>query len=343
MTLREDRRAHRAAASHRSGERSDRRLAGEVWPRLRNIECIAEWVDPGDARAPPRPRRTLRAGVPSRHAFAAQKPVSEGKPDRSCQPHTQRIECRAVRKRHENQPSLFPSLCYQCVRRIRAGSRSCRRELGPAEASPNSDVAYSVTVVNGGRAAPRGAWAHIRADRNVLRLGDAERRAGIHVRFGDRVHDRVRPAGESANFTFTFHIDEGTEFINTATVAANPFDPNDENDSSIAITTTGPPAQGDLYLQKSAPASAAPEPTSRSRSRSAMRVRARRRMSCCRTIARAADVRVVRAEQWSGHVVRHLDLHALARFPAGATATFTPSVMSCLARCRERKSRTPQP
>jgi uncharacterized repeat protein (TIGR01451 family) len=71
--------------------------------------------------------------------------------------------------------------------------------------------------------------------------------------------DRRVSAGATATFTFVFHIDSGTEFINIATVSSETPDPNSENDSSTAITTAGAPSQADLFVQKSGPAAVAPD------------------------------------------------------------------------------------
>lgn len=70
-------------------------------------------------------------------------------------------------------------------------------------------------------------------------------------------------AGESANFTFVFQIPPatppGTLFVNIATASSETFDPNDENDSGIAATSTPPPPTADMGVAKNSPSSAGPD------------------------------------------------------------------------------------
>lgn len=69
------------------------------------------------------------------------------------------------------------------------------------------------------------------------------------------------PAGTTASFSFVFNVDSqtppGTSFTNIATVDS-PSDPNEENDTAIAFTTTPPPPQADLSVQKTGPGAAGP-------------------------------------------------------------------------------------
>src|SRR5258708_1650519 len=66
--------------------------------------------------------------------------------------------------------------------------------------------------------------------------------------------------GSSADFTFTFHIPpatpQATFFTNTATVSTATFDPNSENDSSTAATST-PSNNADAGVTKNGPSAAA--------------------------------------------------------------------------------------
>jgi uncharacterized repeat protein (TIGR01451 family) len=66
--------------------------------------------------------------------------------------------------------------------------------------------------------------------------------------------------GSTADFTFTFHIPPatppGTVFTNIATVSTA-TDPNSENDSAVAGTSTPFPPQGDMFVSKSGPTGAA--------------------------------------------------------------------------------------
>ena len=69
-------------------------------------------------------------------------------------------------------------------------------------------------------------------------------------------------AGSTANFTFVFHIPPatppGATFTNIANVATA-TDPNPENDSATAVTTTPFPPQGDMFVDKTGPTGAAPD------------------------------------------------------------------------------------
>src|SRR6266446_8093731 len=69
-------------------------------------------------------------------------------------------------------------------------------------------------------------------------------------------------ASASATFTFVFHIPSGTApgttFVNIATTTC-PTDPNSENDSGIAATSTPPPAQADMGVTKTGPGAAGPD------------------------------------------------------------------------------------
>ena len=133
-------------------------------------------------------------------------------------------------------------------------------KIGPAEAPPNSDVSYDVTITNVGPdeatfvslddLVPAG-MSYVSATQNNGPTFTCDTSVACSI--------AALPAGDSASFTFVFHMDSGTEFINTATVSSETPDPNDENDQSTAITTTGPPPQADLFLQKDAPAGAAPD------------------------------------------------------------------------------------
>src|SRR5947207_9033342 len=68
-------------------------------------------------------------------------------------------------------------------------------------------------------------------------------------------------AGSTANFTIVFHIPpgtpDGTLFTNVATVTSS-TDPNAENNSSSAVTSTPPTPSADLSILKTGPTGAAP-------------------------------------------------------------------------------------
>ncbi len=144
-------------------------------------------------------------------------------------------------------------------------------KTGPEESDADTDVSFSVSVTNLGP-----------GDTDLLTLTDS---IPAGMTFVSGVQDNgpaflcnypnpgdtigsisctIDPltAGSTANFTFVFHIPPatppGTSFVNTATVAtAN--DPNSENDSAVAVTTTPFPPQGDMFVNKTGPTGAAPD------------------------------------------------------------------------------------
>src|SRR6185436_9143438 len=69
-------------------------------------------------------------------------------------------------------------------------------------------------------------------------------------------------AGSTASFTFVFHIPPatppGTTFTNIAT-ASSVTDPTDENNSGVAVTSTPPPATGDMSILKNGPSTSGPD------------------------------------------------------------------------------------
>ncbi len=133
-------------------------------------------------------------------------------------------------------------------------------KTGPAEVPDNSDVTYTVTVTNTG---PDDAESVTLSDPVPAGMSyvSATQDTGPTFACSSAVDCTIAtlPAGATATFTFVFHIDEGTEFTNVATVSTKTADPNSENDTSTTFTTTGAPAQADLFVQKSGPAGAAPD------------------------------------------------------------------------------------
>jgi uncharacterized repeat protein (TIGR01451 family) len=67
-------------------------------------------------------------------------------------------------------------------------------------------------------------------------------------------------SGGTANFTFVFHIDAaaspGTFFTNVGHIASDTFDPNNEDDSGVAVTQTPPPPSADMRITKTGPTGA---------------------------------------------------------------------------------------
>jgi uncharacterized repeat protein (TIGR01451 family) len=135
-------------------------------------------------------------------------------------------------------------------------------KTAPAQAASDSDVTYDLVVTNFG---PDSI--------TTLQLNDT---VPPGMTFISEVHDPAfscsAPAmggtgtvtcssttlatGVPANFTFVFHINPatppGTFFTNIATVS-EPTDPNDENNSAVAVTQTPPPPQSDLGVTKVGP------------------------------------------------------------------------------------------
>lgn len=141
---------------------------------------------------------------------------------------------------------------------------------GPAEAPADSDVSYTVTILNGGPddAASVTLDDPIPAGMTFVSAmqdnGPLFACATPPVGSGGTVSCTIGslPALASADFTFVFHIapatPPGTVFLNIATAASATQDPNDENDSGFAATSTPPPPAADLAVAKSGPATAAP-------------------------------------------------------------------------------------
>jgi len=144
-------------------------------------------------------------------------------------------------------------------------------KFGPAESAEDTDVSYTVTITNVG---PDAAVD--------VTLSDGIP-AGMEFTSGSQVDgptfictyptpgdtsgtivctNALFAAGSVANFTFTFHIPAGTppgtSFTNIATASTTTFDPNEENNSGIAGTTTPIPPQSDLGVTKDGPPGAAP-------------------------------------------------------------------------------------
>jgi uncharacterized repeat protein (TIGR01451 family) len=139
---------------------------------------------------------------------------------------------------------------------------------GPAEAPADTDVTYNITITNFG---PDGSGA--------ITLNDA---IPAGMTFVSAANDpaficstpavgsggiitcsaATLPAFASASFTLVFHIPPatppGTFFTNIAT-ATSATDPNSENDSGIAVTSTPPPPQADMGVSKTGPGAAGPD------------------------------------------------------------------------------------
>jgi uncharacterized repeat protein (TIGR01451 family) len=132
-------------------------------------------------------------------------------------------------------------------------------KFGPSEAPANSDVSYTVTVYNAG---PDDAVDVVLSDPVPTGMSyiSATQDDGPAFTCDTTVACTIATfsSGASATFTFVFHIDSGTEFLNTTTATSKTPDPNSENDQGVAFTVVVAP-QGDLSVAKSAAPSAAPD------------------------------------------------------------------------------------
>ena len=144
-------------------------------------------------------------------------------------------------------------------------------KTGPGIAAADTDVPFNISVTNLGPDASAtvtlkdvvaGGWSFVSFTQNsgpVFACTDPG--AGATIGMVNCTTASLL-AGSSATFTVVFHIPPatppGTFFTNVATVSS-PTDPNSENDSSTAVTSTPPPPQADLGVNKSGPPSATPD------------------------------------------------------------------------------------
>lgn len=133
------------------------------------------------------------------------------------------------------------------------------QKLGPSLVPANSDVTYTLTVFNAGA----DAAADVVLSDPIpagMSLVTSTQDSGPAFSCDTTVECTIAslPAGDSATFTFVFHIDSGTEFLNVATVTTTTFDANDENNQSSAFTAVAVP-QADLSVMKSAPPTTPPD------------------------------------------------------------------------------------
>jgi len=139
---------------------------------------------------------------------------------------------------------------------------------GPAQAPAGSDVTYTVTFTNLG---PDDAAAVVLTDPIPagMTFVSAMSAPGFSCTTpspgsGGTITCTAAtlPAAASASSTFVFHIPAatppGTTFVNIATATSGTFDPNSENDSGLAATSTPAPPQADMGVVKSGPAAAGP-------------------------------------------------------------------------------------
>lgn len=127
---------------------------------------------------------------------------------------------------------------------------------GPSSAAPDSDVAYTISVVNNG---PATATTVVLNDTlpGTMTFVSVVQNTGPAFTCGGTVTCSIASmaSGASATFTLTGHIPSntpsGTTFDNTATVSSD-ADPNSENNASTVTTTV---SSTDVAVTKSGPAS----------------------------------------------------------------------------------------
>jgi uncharacterized repeat protein (TIGR01451 family) len=139
-------------------------------------------------------------------------------------------------------------------------------KTGPAQAAAGSDVTYTVTVTNIGEIdalvvdltdpVPDG-MSFVSANATAAPGFTCSESEGLVT-----CSAAVMTPGQSATFTFVFHISEeappATTFTNIA-AGTTKGDVNDENNAGVAVTSTPPPPSADLGVTKSGPSVAEPD------------------------------------------------------------------------------------
>jgi len=141
---------------------------------------------------------------------------------------------------------------------------------GPAIAAADTDVPYSVTVTNLGPDDALSVLLNDTIPAGMTFVSEMQDSGPLFVctnpaaGSGGTISCSIglMVTGSSATFSFVFHIapatPPGTTFTNIATATSETFDPNDENNSGVAGTSTPFPPQADLTVSKSGPPSAGP-------------------------------------------------------------------------------------
>jgi uncharacterized repeat protein (TIGR01451 family) len=143
---------------------------------------------------------------------------------------------------------------------------------GPDAADANTDVPYTITVLNTGPDASQfvnlsdsvpAGMTFVSATQSSGPAFDCTPLPAVGGSGTITCNIDSFAAGSTAVFIFTFHIPTGTApgttFVNIATVSAElPADPNDENNTGVAATTVPPPPQADIFVTKSGPTGAGP-------------------------------------------------------------------------------------
>lgn len=144
-------------------------------------------------------------------------------------------------------------------------------QTAPATTTADADVAFDLTMTNGGPDAAMTAvlddplpagMTFVSATQNS---GPAFSCTTPAIGGAGSVNCTIATLATSttATFTFTFHTDPATPpntfFTNIATVSSATFDPNDENNSGAAATFVPPTTQADLFVTKVGPNAAGPD------------------------------------------------------------------------------------
>lgn len=137
---------------------------------------------------------------------------------------------------------------------------------GPAQSAADTDVSYTVTLTNVGPGDAAGITLNdnIPAGMTFVSVTPSATCTDPGVGNGGTITCTIATLAEntSAIFTIVLHIPPqtppGTVFTNIAT-SSTPGDPNEENDTATAVTSTPPPPSSDGSIFKDGPSSAAPD------------------------------------------------------------------------------------
>lgn len=139
-------------------------------------------------------------------------------------------------------------------------------KTGPDTANAGTDVPYNVTLTNLGPDAAASVSLEDPVPPGMTFVSATQNSGPAFVCVDNQgivtCSTATMLVGQTATFTFVFNIPlmtpPGTTFVNIATGSATNPDPNPENNSGVATTSTPPPPQADLGISKTGPASAPP-------------------------------------------------------------------------------------
>jgi uncharacterized repeat protein (TIGR01451 family) len=142
---------------------------------------------------------------------------------------------------------------------------------GPANASANTDITYTITVSNGGPddATSGGFSDNLPAGTTFVSVTPVSGQSltcntpAVGANGNVTCTAATFPAGASSTVNLVVHIDpqtpDGTVLTNTATTVSQTADPNGENNSSSFATTIGSGNLADVAIIKTGPLSAPPD------------------------------------------------------------------------------------